>query len=90
MFDNAYYFNSIDITQYSLEKGIQVRYFSNYYPQGNVLVESSNKNLINILKNTVADNHTDWHVKIFNALWEDMITPKVAIGNYPLCLVYGN
>ena len=51
--------------------------------------ESSNKNLINILKKTVADNHIHWKTKIFNALWEDMITSNLSIGNYDYCLVYG-
>ena len=31
-FENASYFNSIDLTQYSLEKGIKVKYSTNYYP----------------------------------------------------------
>ena len=88
-FYNASYFNSIDLTQYALENGIKVKYYANYYPQGNGLAESSNKNLINILKKTVASNHIDWHIKLFNALWENQITPKVSIGNSPYCLIYG-
>ena len=36
-FDNASYFKSIDLTQYALEKGIKVKYSTNYYPQGNGL-----------------------------------------------------
>ena len=88
VFDNASYFNSIDLTQYPLEKGIKVRYSANYYPQGNGLEESSNNNLINILKKTISNNHRDYHTKLFNALWKDRITPKVSIGNSPYCLVY--
>ena len=37
VFDNASYFNSIDVTQYALEKGIKKKYFVNYYSQGNGL-----------------------------------------------------
>ena len=90
VFDNASYFNSFDLTQYALEKGIKVKYSANYYPQGNGLAESSNNNLINILKKTVADSHKDQHTKLFNALWAYMITPKVSIGNSPYNLVYGS
>ena len=75
MFDNASYFTSIDLRQYSLEKGIKVKYSANYYPQGNGLAESSNKNLINILKKTMATHHKDWHTKLLIALWADQITP---------------
>ena len=32
VFDNASYFNSIDLTQYALEKGFKVKYSANYYP----------------------------------------------------------
>ena len=89
VFHNAYYFNSIDLTQYALEKGIKVKYSANYYPQGNGLEESSNNNMFNILKNIVANNHRDWHTKLFNALWEDRIAPKVSIGNSSYYFVHG-
>ena len=89
IFDNAYYFTSIDLTIYALEKGIKLKFSANYYPQGNGLAESSNKNLINILKKIVASHHKDWHTQLYNALWEDWITPKVAIGSSLYCLVYG-
>ena len=71
VFDNSSYFNSIDLTQYTLENGIKVKYYANYYPHGNGLAESSNKNLINILIKTTADNHRDWHTNLFNSLWAD-------------------
>lgn len=45
-FDNASYFSSFALSQFSLDRGIKIRYSSNYYPQGNGLDESTNKNLI--------------------------------------------
>ena len=48
IFDNATYFSSIRLTAFSHEKGIKLHYSTNYYPQGNGLAESSNKNLIRI------------------------------------------
>lgn len=62
---------------------------SNYYPQGNGLVESTNKNVIKILKKIIRKNQKDWYIKLHEALWEDIITPKVAIGYSPFLLVYG-
>jgi hypothetical protein len=50
VFDNAKYFSSLKLTEFSLERNIKVKYSTNYYPQGNGLEESTNKNLINILK----------------------------------------
>ena len=53
------------------------------------MVESTNKNLVRILKKMVADNHRNWHNQLHNALWADRVTPKEAIGNSPYFLVYG-
>jgi hypothetical protein len=35
VFDNATYFSSTLLTNFSLDKGIIIRYSANYYPQGN-------------------------------------------------------
>ena len=89
IFDNATYFSSVKLTEYALEKGIKLKYSANYYPQANGLAESSNKNLIKILKRTVVNHHRNWHNALSNALWADRVTPKAAIGNSPFFLVYG-
>jgi hypothetical protein len=52
------------------------------------VAESTNKNLVRILKKTVADNQRNWHSSLHNALWDDRVTPKEAIGNSPYFLVY--
>ena len=56
VFDNATYFSSIRLTAFANERGIKLHYSANYYPQGNGLEESTNKNLIRILKKTVIEN----------------------------------
>ena len=89
IFDNATDFSSVKLTKYALEKGIKLKYSANYYPQGNGLAESSNNNLIKILKRTVVNHHRNWHNALSNALWADRVTPKAAIGNSPFFLVYG-
>ena len=76
-------------TQFYLEKGIRIRYSSNYHPHGNGLAESTNKNLLKILKRTISVHHRDWHIELVNSLWEYRVTPKATIGNSPFFLVYG-
>jgi hypothetical protein len=89
VFDNASYFSSLEMSGFSLEKGIKLKYSASYYPQRNGLAESTNKNLIKIIKRTVVENHKNWHNALLNALWADRVTPKSAIGNSPFFLVYG-
>jgi hypothetical protein len=88
VFDNATYFSSTLLIEFSLDKGIIIKYSANYYPQGNGVAESTNKNLVRILKKTVVDNHRNWHNQLHNVLWDDRVTPKEAIGNSPYFLVY--
>ena len=56
VFYNEPYFSSVKITEFSYEKGIKFHYSVNYYPQGNGLVESTNKKIIRILKKLVIEN----------------------------------
>jgi hypothetical protein len=88
VFDNASYFSSLDMSVFSLEKGIKLKYSASYYPHGNGLVETTNKNLIKIIKRTVFENHKNWHNVLFNALWANRVTPKTSVGNSPFFLVY--
>ena len=89
VFDNETYFSSLKLIEFSLEKGIKIKYVVNYYPQGNGLVESTNKNLIHIIKRIITDHPINWHNALSDALWEDRVTPKDAIGNSPFLLVCG-
>jgi hypothetical protein len=86
--DNASYFSSLDMNVFSLEKGIKLKYSASYYPQGNGLAESTNNNMIKIIKRTMSENHKNWHNALYKALWADRVTPKVSIGNSPFFLVY--
>ena len=63
---------------------------SNYYPQGNGLVEYKNKTFIQVLKNVFFDSQWNWHKQLNNALWESRITPKDNTGQSPYLLIYGN
>ena len=53
------------------------------------MAESTNKNLIRILKRIVEDNPRTWHEKLNWALWANKITVKLAIKANPYTLVYG-
>lgn len=48
-FDSGLYSRSMDIVDFSLDKEINLRYSSNYYPRGNGVAESMNKNLLGII-----------------------------------------
>ena len=56
VFDNAKYFSSFKIVEFALKYNINLKYSANYYPQGNGVAESTNKNLLQIIKKTIAHN----------------------------------
>ena len=82
-------FCSIRLTAFANERGIQLHYSANYYPQGNGLEEYTNKNMIRILKKTVIENQISWHSTLPNALWADRVTPKNSLGVSLCTLIYG-
>ena len=51
--DNAKSFSSLALAEFCFKYGIILSHSSNYYPQGNGLAESRNKNLMNIIKKVV-------------------------------------
>lgn len=87
--DNAKSFVGAHICAWAIDHNIYLSTSSNYYPQGNGLAESSNKNLIRIMKRTIEDNQRCWHKKLKTTLWANRIMPKRSIGNSPFVLVYG-
>ena len=60
-----------------------------YYPQTKMMSESSNKSLVNIIKNMLQENKRNWHKRLTNALWEDRHSTKRSINMSPLDIVYG-
>eukprot|EP00253_Pinus_taeda_P030545 PITA_30545 len=89
VFDNASYFSGNSMFDFAIKRGFKLKYSANYYPQGNGLAESTNKNLIKIIKRTIKQNHRNWHKSLVFALWADTITQKASIGTSPFNLVYG-
>eukprot|EP00253_Pinus_taeda_P026856 PITA_26856 len=89
VFDNASYFLGNSMFDFAIKRGFKLKYSANYYPQGNGLAESTNKNLIKIIKRTIEQNHRNWHKSLVFALWADRVTHKASIGTSPFNLVYG-
>jgi hypothetical protein len=79
----------ITTNEFFFKYGIILSHSSNYYPQGNRLAESNNKNIMNIVKKIVGENKKSWDRKIKYALWEDRTTTKTSTGKTPFELVYG-
>lgn len=86
--DNVRAFSSLEITTFCFYYSIVLSHSSNYYPQGNLLSNSSNNNLMAIIKRTVGNNKKSWDKKIKCSLWDDKITKKDSIGKSPFELVY--
>jgi hypothetical protein len=87
--DNATTFKSKKIDKVCSDYNITLGHSTSYYPQGNGLVESSNKRLVRIIKKLLQDNKNAWHKKLIHALWADKITPKRSIATSPFQIVYG-
>lgn len=87
--DNSLVCVGLRVSGWAVKNGIHLNTSSNYYPQGNGLAESTNKNLVRIIKRILEDNQRTWHNKLKYTLWADRITPKMSIGNSPYMLVYG-
>ena len=68
---------------------IILKHSTPYYPQGNGLAESTNKNIVNSIKKMLFQNKKTWDIKLKYALWEDRVTIKKSSGTLPFQLVYG-
>jgi len=87
--DNVASFKSKKLVKFCSDYGITLRHSTTYYPQGNGLVESSNKSLIMIIKKLLQENKKSWHKKLIFSLWVDIVSTKKSIGTSPFHLVYG-
>jgi transposase InsO family protein len=87
--DNDASFKAEPLIQFGEKFRIALSLSTPYYPQGNGLVESSNKRLINIIKILLEDNKKAWDSKLKFSLWADRVTTKRSLGVSPFHLVYG-
>jgi transposase InsO family protein len=87
--DNATTFKSKNMEKFCNDYNITLGHSTSYYPQGNGLVQSSNKSLTRIMKRLLQDNKMDWHKNIIHALWADKITQKRSIATSHFQIFYG-
>jgi len=73
-------FSLVALNEFCFKYGIVLSHSSNYYPQGNRLVESNNKNIMNIVNKIVGDNKKSWDRKNKYVVCEDHTTTKMSIG----------
>ena len=78
--DNAPDFKSKKMINFYHKYNISLNHSTSYYPQGNGLAESSNKNPVRIIKKLLEENKRAWNTKLKYALWADKISTKRAIG----------
>jgi transposase InsO family protein len=62
--DSAHAIKSMAMVSFFQKYNIMLCHSMAYYPQGNGLVESSNKSLINIIKKVLSENKKSWHVHL--------------------------
>ena len=87
MTDNAKAFTSLKMVKFYSDYNIILSHSTAYYPQGNGLVESSNKSLIKIIKMLLEDKKKAWNGKLKFSLWTDRVSTKKSIGTSPFQLV---
>jgi hypothetical protein len=87
--DNVASFKDKPLVKFFQKYGIQLVHSTPYYAQGNGLADTSNKNLVKIIKNLLEDNKKAWDSQIEFSLWVDRVTTKRSLGISPFQLVYG-
>jgi len=87
--DNGPAFQSIEFTEWAYDNYISLKFSSNYYPQGNGLAESTNKNIIDAIKKAAGNKPRQWYTLLKYALWADRIMIKASLKTSPFLLVYG-
>jgi hypothetical protein len=87
--DNAQAFKSMAMVSFCQKYNIILGHSTTYYPQGNGLVESSNKSLITVINKVLTENKKAWHIHLKYALWANRISTKRSIGISPFQMVYG-
>ena len=66
--DNGSTFISLKFHNWEIVHGIIIKPFSSYYPQGDGLAESTNKNLLTVIGKLLDRNPKDWHTQLRYAL----------------------
>ena len=87
--DHGNNFQNNMMTQLTTMLGFRQEHSSLYYPQENGQVEAVNKTLKTILKHTIDEARSNWHIMLYPALWAYRTNVKIATGFSPFQLVHG-
>lgn len=87
--ENAMCFRQKGLVKFCNTYGIIISYSASYHPQGNGQVQSSNKNILKIIKRLLDNNKKVWDSKFNMPIWADRVIVKRSIGFSPFELVYG-
>jgi len=87
--DGGSHFIDKSFCKYLLKHGIHHNVATPYHPQTSGQVETSNKQIKNILQKTVNEIGMAWMDKLHDALWAYRIAYKTPLGMSPHQLVYG-
>jgi transposase InsO family protein len=87
--NNGPTFISSKFTQFISKFGVKQFTSTTYYPQRNGQIESTNKNLIKILKKIIDDKPRQWHRLLIYVLCTNKTTTKFNIVHTPFHLLYG-
>ncbi len=87
--DNAEAFNSHKMLHFCQDYGIDLIHSTTYYPQGNGLVDSFNKNIVRIIKMMLEQNKKEWDSHLKHALWAYIIITNRSIQTFQFHLIYG-
>jgi hypothetical protein len=87
--DGAPHFIDGNFRRYLKAQGVEHRIATPYHPQTSGQVETSNKQIKNILQKSVHEMGRGWKEKLLEALWAYRTAYKTPIGMTPYQLVYG-
>jgi hypothetical protein len=81
--NNGPTFISTKLTRFLAKLGVKHFTSSTYFPQGNGQAESTNKNLVRIIKRLIEDKPRQCHTLLTYTLWEDRTTTNVSTSCTP-------
>lgn len=85
--DSSPTFTSAQLMQWSYEQKVILKFSSNYYLKGNRVVESMNKNILDVIKKLPEKNPRDWNNHLGYTLQADRTRVKASLGTSPYYLL---
>ena len=87
--DNGLQFDSKTFRKYCSDLGINNRYSTPVYPQGNGQAKAVNKVILNELKKRLDDVKGKWVEELPHVLWTYRTTPRKSTEEIPFSMTYG-